>query len=125
VINFEIPNIPETYVHRIGRTGRAGQSGIALSFCDNTEITFLRDIQRLISQTIPVVDDHPYAMTDFTPMKAPAKVARKPIARQHNGQAIRETAGHRESISASRSSGHSEQRPVRKFWSKRPGSDRS
>ena len=96
VINYEIPNIPETYIHRIGRTGRAGQSGIALSFCDNTEIMFLRDIQRLISQNIPVVSDHPYAMTDFTPEKAPAKTARKPIRREHNGQAVRETSGNRE-----------------------------
>jgi len=125
VINFEIPNIPETYVHRIGRTGRAGQSGIALSFCDNTEIIFLRDIQRLISQTIPVVEDHPYPLTDFTPVKAPAKVTRKPIARQHNGQAVREGVGSRDNRSSNRSSDQSESKPVRKFWSKRPGTDRS
>jgi ATP-dependent RNA helicase RhlE len=124
VINFEIPNIPETYVHRIGRTGRAGQSGIALSFCDNTELTFLRDIQRLISQTIPVVDDHPYAMTDFTPIKAPVKLARKPIVRQHNGQAVREVTGRVEGVSANRGTGRSEHRSGRKFWSKRPGSDK-
>jgi ATP-dependent RNA helicase RhlE len=120
VINFEIPNIPETYVHRIGRTGRAGQSGIALSFCDNTEITFLRDIQRLISQTIPVVDDHPYVMTDFTPMKAPAKTARKPIVRQHNGQAVRETSGNRESRPTNHPSAQAEPKPKRTFWSRRP-----
>jgi len=120
VINFEIPNIPETYVHRIGRTGRAGQSGIAISFCDNTEITFLRDIQRLISQTIPVVDDHPYAMTDFTPMKAPAKTARKPIARQHNGQAIRETSGNRGNRPTNHPSAQTEPKPKRTFWSRRP-----
>lgn len=125
VINFEIPNIPETYVHRIGRTGRAGQSGIAISFCDNTEILFLRDIQRLISQTIPVVEDHPYLLTDFTPVKAPAKVTRKPVARQHNGQAVREGVGSRETRSFNRSSEHSEQKPVRRFWSKRPGADRT
>ncbi len=120
VINFEIPNIPETYVHRIGRTGRAGQSGIALSFCDNTEITFLRDIQRLISQTIPVVEDHPYPMTDFTPMKAPAKVARKPIRREHNGQAVRETSGNREVRPNNHPSAQTEQKPKRTFWSRRP-----
>jgi len=120
VINFEIPNIPETYVHRIGRTGRAGQSGIALSFCDNTEITFLRDIQRLISQTIPVVEDHPYPLTDFTPMKAPAKVARKPIRREHNGQAVRETSGNRESRPTNHPSAQTEQKPKRTFWSRRP-----
>ena len=120
VINFEIPNIPETYIHRIGRTGRAGQSGIALSFCDNTEITFLRDIQRLISQTIPVIDDHPYPMTDFTPMKAPAKTARKPIARQHNGQALREHSSNRESRPTNHPSAQTEPKPKRSFWSRRP-----
>ena len=61
VINFELPNIPETYVHRIGRTGRAGASGKALSFCDLEEREFLRDIHKLIDQTIPVVEDHPFA----------------------------------------------------------------
>ncbi|MEO8110234.1 MAG: helicase-related protein, partial [Ginsengibacter sp.] len=61
VINFELPNIPETYVHRIGRTGRAGASGTALSFCDMEERAFLRDIHKLIDQTIPVIEDHPYA----------------------------------------------------------------
>jgi len=59
VINFELPNIPETYVHRIGRTGRAGASGIALSFCDAEEQDFLKDIHKLINKTIPV-SDHPY-----------------------------------------------------------------
>lgn len=63
VINFELPNIPETYVHRIGRTGRAGNSGSAFSFCDMEERAFLRDIHKLIDQNIPVVDDHPYAST--------------------------------------------------------------
>jgi len=59
-VNYELPNIPETYVHRIGRTGRAGASGIALSFCDTEEKEFLRDIHKLIARTIPVVEDHPY-----------------------------------------------------------------
>ena len=63
VINFELPNVPETYVHRIGRTGRAGQSGSALSFCDMEERSYLRDIHKLIEKTIPVVEDHPYAST--------------------------------------------------------------
>jgi ATP-dependent RNA helicase RhlE len=60
VINYEIPNIPETYVHRIGRTGRAGLEGKAVSFCDVEEFEYLRDIQKLISIQIPVVTDHPY-----------------------------------------------------------------
>jgi ATP-dependent RNA helicase RhlE len=62
VINFELPNIPETYVHRIGRTGRAGASGNALSFCDQEEKEYLKDIHKLISQPIPVIEDHPYPM---------------------------------------------------------------
>lgn len=64
VINYELPNIPETYVHRIGRTGRAGASGIALSFCDQEEKEFLKDIHKLIAKTIPVVSDHAFPMTD-------------------------------------------------------------
>jgi ATP-dependent RNA helicase RhlE len=64
VINYDLPNVPETYVHRIGRTGRAGASGIALSFCDAEEKAFLRDIQKLISKTIPVINDHPFVMTN-------------------------------------------------------------
>ena len=67
VINFDLPNIPETYVHRIGRTGRAGASGIARSFCEAEERPYLRDIQKLIGQTIPVVRDHPYPEDGSTP----------------------------------------------------------
>ena len=65
VINFELPNVPETYVHRIGRTGRAGASGIAISFCDWGEKTFLTDIQKLIRKTIPVVQGHPFDNTSM------------------------------------------------------------
>lgn len=58
VVNYELPNVPETYVHRIGRTGRAGASGVALSFCDRSERPFLNDIQKLIKKRIPVVQNH-------------------------------------------------------------------
>ncbi len=60
VINFEVPNIAESYVHRIGRTARAGAAGIAISFCDANEKSFIRDIEKLIGLTIPVNTDHPY-----------------------------------------------------------------
>ncbi|MCA6496201.1 MAG: DEAD/DEAH box helicase [Chitinophagaceae bacterium] len=60
VINFELPNVPETYVHRIGRTGRAGASGVAISFCDQEEREFLRDIQKLTGISIPVVAENPF-----------------------------------------------------------------
>jgi ATP-dependent RNA helicase RhlE len=71
VINYELPNVPETYVHRIGRTGRAGASGIALSFCDQEETEFLRDIQKLIDRSIPVVEDHPHVMHANLSYRAP------------------------------------------------------
>jgi ATP-dependent RNA helicase RhlE len=56
VLNFDLPNIPETYVHRIGRTGRAGAKGTAMSFCDSEERPYLKDIQKLIKKVIPVVE---------------------------------------------------------------------
>ncbi|MFP5041029.1 DEAD/DEAH box helicase [Parasediminibacterium sp. JCM 36343] len=69
VINFELPNIPETYVHRIGRTGRAGFSGIAFSFCDAEEKEFLRDIHKVIGKQIPVDREHPYLMDENAPYR--------------------------------------------------------
>jgi ATP-dependent RNA helicase RhlE len=59
VINFDLPNIAETYVHRIGRTGRAENSGVAMSFCDAEERAYLRDINKLIGQKIPA-EAHPF-----------------------------------------------------------------
>lgn len=63
VINYELPEVSETYVHRIGRTGRAGNSGIAFSFCDTEEKLLLRDIQKIIGKQIPVRIDHPYPIS--------------------------------------------------------------
>jgi ATP-dependent RNA helicase RhlE len=57
VVNYDLPNVPETYVHRIGRTARAGASGVAISFCDGDEREYLRDIERLTRQRITVKDD--------------------------------------------------------------------
>jgi ATP-dependent RNA helicase RhlE len=79
VINFEMPNIPETYVHRIGRTGRAGANGTALSFCEDEELTYLKDIQRLIGKKIPVIDEHPYAIQPDYSVGPP--VVQKPLGR--------------------------------------------
>lgn len=62
VVNYDLPNVPETYVHRIGRTGRASASGIALSFCDGEEKEYLKDIQKLINQQLPVIKEHPYIL---------------------------------------------------------------
>ncbi|MBK8086508.1 MAG: DEAD/DEAH box helicase [Chitinophagaceae bacterium] len=84
VLNFELPNVAETYVHRIGRTGRAGASGIAISFCDWSEKTFLTDIQKLIKKTIPVVKDHMYDISSMHSMPVAAKPAGAPVAGFHN-----------------------------------------
>ena len=62
MVNFDLPNEPETYVHRIGRTGRAGQEGQAVSFCCADEMDYLKDIQKLIRKNIPVRADHPFPM---------------------------------------------------------------
>ena len=83
VINFDLPNIPETYVHRIGRTGRAGASGKAFSFCDIEERDFLRDIHKLIQIEIPIVEEHPYASNiSFvqTPVVQKNLLSRKPVS---------------------------------------------
>ncbi|MCL4483125.1 MAG: DEAD/DEAH box helicase [Bacteroidetes bacterium] len=71
VINYEIPNIPETYVHRIGRTGRAGAEGTAYSFCDAEEKEYLRDIEKLIAKKIPVAENLLFPLIDHNPVKAP------------------------------------------------------
>jgi ATP-dependent RNA helicase RhlE len=66
VINYEIPNVPETYVHRIGRTGRAGAAGTAISLCAPDEKSYIREIEKLINKRIPVVHEHPMAKSDRT-----------------------------------------------------------
>lgn len=87
VINFEVPNVSESYVHRIGRTARAGNSGIAISFCDLEEKSYIRDIEKLIGQNITVDRDHPYhseaveKSATLSSGKAKAQFERK-----HNGQ---------------------------------------
>ncbi len=84
VINFELPEVPETYVHRIGRTGRAGNTGIAISFCDNEEKILLRDIQKLITKNIPVVDGHPFPISAASFAPAPKGPQRPAFNRQGN-----------------------------------------
>ena len=84
VINFELPNVPETYVHRIGRTGRAGASGIALSFCDHEEKDFLKDIHKLIAKNIPVNEEHPYPMKQMNSVERIKEEMRS--SGQHQGK---------------------------------------
>ncbi len=84
VVNFELPNVPETYVHRIGRTGRAGASGISISFCDAEEKAYLKDIQKLIGKSVPVAENNPYPMTGAASVKTPeSKPQRSNDSRRH------------------------------------------
>jgi ATP-dependent RNA helicase RhlE len=96
VINFDLPNVPETYVHRIGRTARAGAAGVALSFCDEEEREYLTDIERLIRRPIAVVAEHPFRSPIVPPSpydpndrrRAPAQTSvRQPSASAPRGHA--------------------------------------
>jgi ATP-dependent RNA helicase RhlE len=104
VINFEMPNVPETYVHRIGRTGRAGAKGTAFSFCDAEEKAYLRDIEKLIAQKIPIVENHPFPLIDHNPVKA------------HTRHSSRQGQQHRRGGSGHSKPKHSENNS-RKRWS--------
>jgi ATP-dependent RNA helicase RhlE len=82
IINYDMPNIPESYVHRIGRTARAGASGIAYSFVDAEERAYLRDIEKITRQKITVVTDHPYAGVVSALPEVAAKPQPKPQQQQ-------------------------------------------
>lgn len=84
VINFELPNEPETYVHRIGRTGRAGAQGAAFSFCDFDELPYLKEIEKLTRQKIPVVQENPFPMELFESVPKQPRPPRE--QRQRTGQ---------------------------------------
>ena len=78
VINYDLPNISETYVHRIGRTGRAGMGGTAISFCDFDEKALLADIEKLIGKSIPEVKEHPYPLLRNYPAEKTTQPRRAP-----------------------------------------------
>jgi len=93
VINYDLPNIPETYVHRIGRTGRANAEGTALSFCDVEEKPYLKDIQKLINQRIPVIDGHPFLPQPDT--NPEVKVEEKPLGNRKKSSFKSQQSGNR------------------------------
>lgn len=101
VINYNLPNIPETYVHRIGRTGRAGLSGIAISFCEYEEIPYLKDIEKLIKQKIPVIGDHAYPMTMNESTPTAVRETRTSVTSSED----RVTRGHRKGTNRNDSAG--------------------
>ncbi|MFT4523789.1 MAG: ATP-dependent RNA helicase RhlE [Bacteroidia bacterium] len=94
VVNYDLPNIPETYVHRIGRTGRASASGMAISFCAMDERPYLRDIQKLIGLTIDVVDDQPF-VDDGSEPETPVKPNQNRGANDQRGRSRRPQSNNR------------------------------
>ncbi len=76
VINFDLPNIPETYVHRIGRTGRAGKSGIAFSFCSADETSYVKAIQELLQRPIKIIEDQPFPLVKPKHKKQPNTISK-------------------------------------------------
>jgi ATP-dependent RNA helicase RhlE len=96
VFNYDLPNIPESYVHRIGRTARAGADGVAISFCDHEERAYLRDIERLIRMTIPATDRRTGGRSTPAPQVAEARHGGRPQRgnRQQRGNGGGQGAGH-------------------------------
>ena len=94
VINYDLPNIPETYVHRIGRTGRAGRDGIAISFCMYEELPYLADIQKLTKKAIPEITEHPYPMEVFENAPKPQRTPRPQQAGGNGGRSFRSNQPH-------------------------------
>ena len=89
VINFDLPNIPETYVHRIGRTGRAGNGGISISFCAKDEEPYWKDIQKLIKVDVKTIKDHPFPWKDEEPnpdAKPDLRNSKKPEGKENNSR---------------------------------------
>lgn len=126
VINYDLPNVPETYIHRIGRTGRANASGIALSFCDGEERPYLKDIQKLIEFKIPVITDHPYEDDGtFVPSKKQGQQHSRPQSRSarpaKSGErnSSRKKSGSRTSAYGKIASTSSQNKPRRSFSQKR------
>jgi ATP-dependent RNA helicase RhlE len=96
VVNFDIPNVSETYIHRIGRTARAGASGIALSFCDHEELDDLRAIERLIGMQLDVIENAPDLGFDAPTAhreRSGQRATRNPLARTPRRKRGRSRAG--------------------------------
>lgn len=130
VFNYDLPEVPETYVHRIGRTGRAGLKGRAIAFCCIDEKSDFRNIQKLTGKIIPVIEDHPYPMTVTTPSPKP-QMRRRPAqkssarwgapkrdtfgTRTESGTKPGKTLGERDSRHSSYSTGAGAAKPNARF----------
>ncbi|MBW3544001.1 MAG: DEAD/DEAH box helicase [Bacteroidetes bacterium] len=121
VINYDLPNVPETYVHRIGRTGRAGSSGSAFSFCDEEEVSYLRDIHKLIEKQIPVVDQHPFPAAININSRSVAK-PKQGGGQQGSGRRSGPRSDSHSTMSSPRSSSQPSARNSTKRWFGKPRS---
>ncbi len=120
VINYELPEVAETYVHRIGRTGRAGYEGAAWSFCSEDEFEYLCDIQKLTGLTIPTEGPVPeYAVRKAVPARKPAQKAPQRPARTQEPKPAR-NAGAKSAQRSGRDAGAEQQRPARNTEQKAP-----
>jgi ATP-dependent RNA helicase RhlE len=121
VINYDLPNEPETYVHRIGRTARAGASGHAWSFCDTEEREYLRDIERLIQLHVPLAPNNPYAsplapppLTNLSSGNRSARPQPRPAAHSNNGGQNRPQAARPQQSQTAPSNGNGNGQPAAK-----------
>jgi len=115
VVNYDLPNIAESYVHRIGRTARAGKEGVAVSFCDTEERPYLKDIERLIGQKVPVETDHPWHVSGGPSLKPREGQAEKGQHRSNgNGNGNGNGKGRRRNHSRPGKAGHDAQRVSRR-----------
>lgn len=115
VVNYDIPNIPETYVHRIGRTGRAGASGTALSFCEQEERPYIRDIEKLIRKSIPLAENNPYPASS-APTQAAVQTNASSQSKPANANRNRPRQGN---TGQGNTAGRSDTKPRRPWYGKR------
>jgi ATP-dependent RNA helicase RhlE len=120
VINFDLPDVPETYVHRIGRTGRAGNTGIAVSFCSAEEREELREIQKVIKKNIPVVAEHPFSANANEVAPVVEQQSRQsPSFRSHNNSGGKNQRGFQQRRDSTHSKGNNSQSANRRNYGQR------
>lgn len=107
VFNFDLPEVPEDYVHRIGRTGRAGFGGTAIAFCDEPEMKLLKAVEKLISKTIPVVGGHPYPLVHMEHDPSEDNNRRPPYRKKPEGRSDSRSGGRSGNRSGGQSGGRS------------------
>lgn len=116
VINYDLPDVPETYVHRIGRTGRAGNAGAAISFSSAEEREELRDIQKLIGKLIPVVSGHPFSANAHVAAPPPQPRAPRPPRKQATASGTTQQPSQPRRNNNNQQNGNNRNRPVYRNW---------